>query len=105
VLFVIALIVTLVFGIGGHNESDTESREDFLKITKSAFAAVLVSLAVILFVPSESTVYRMTVAKLVTYERVEQANGSLDRIIEKIVKTALDIEYGKSQSRKAKDDE
>ncbi len=97
VLFVIALVVTLVFGIGGHRESNEENRKDFLTITKGAFTLLVVTLSIILFVPSKDTVYKMVVARFVTYERLEQTKDSLDTVFERIVDAAVKAKEAKGK--------
>lgn len=97
VLFTLALVVLLISGAAWAQEYDEEDKKAFFKVAKCAFALLSATLAIVLFVPSKDTVYKMVVAKFVTYERLEQTKESLDTVFERIVDAAVKAKEAKGK--------
>jgi hypothetical protein len=68
--------------------SDVETNKLYVKLLKSAFLILVTSLLITLFIPAESTMYKMLISNYVTEENLNTAGDtikeSVDYIFEKI---------------------
>lgn len=90
VLFIVsgvALIFMAFFIFNEYAYCDEDDKEYKLlkKWTKIVGIALTISLTLLLFVPSEETLYKMQLAKLTTIENVDKTFEYIDKAVDKIL--------------------
>jgi len=110
-LFVLAILFTLVAFLLFVDDSNNLSNDEVLANTKIMQRIFVGGIFTILFfgfssvlIPSTSTCYKMMVTSFVTKENINivanEANSSIDYILEKIIDTAASMQNLKAESQK-----
>ena len=83
----VALIVIafLIFEESSYHYEDSEDYKLLKKWAKIVGIVLTISLILLLFVPSEETLYKMQLAKLTTVENVDKTFEYIDKAVDKIL--------------------
>lgn len=90
VLFMVSGVALIFMAFFTFNEyacygEDDEDYKLLKKWTKIAGIVLAISLTLLLFVPSEETLYKMQLAKLTTTENVDKIFEYIDKAVDKIL--------------------
>ena len=105
VLFVIAIIAAVGFGVGwGVFAADSYMDDDngkttniLLKCFKRSILAVIISGVIMCVVPSGNTINKMMIASYVTKENVETAKDDAKALVDYIVEKAVELKSTSSE--------
>ena len=86
-IFILACIITI------NDCTSTQEQIDACKIgLKRGLCTALITLMLVVFVPSSTTYYQMVVANYVTYECVYEIKDSIESIFNKIIEIAQELQ-------------